>query len=118
MEKSGVLVIRRSAAYLIDILLLFLVLAPIGLLIQWSLGQVPQTGPQIWGTLLWNFSIPAWLYFTLSDKSSTGATPGKRCWQRLETDPGQRLVSDPPPTVDHSFSCSNSVRETSSSRAC
>ena len=59
MEKPVVLLIRRSAAYLIDILLLFLVLAPVGFLIQRSLGQLPQTGPQIWGTLLWNFSIPA-----------------------------------------------------------
>lgn len=71
--------IKRSAAYFVDILLLFVVLAPLGFLIQWLVGsQLPQTGPEIWRTLLWNFSVPAWLYFWLSDRSSSGATLGKR----------------------------------------
>lgn len=76
-------VLKRAAAYLLDILLLFVVLAPLGFLIQWLLGSsLPQTGPEVWRTLLWNFSIPAWLYFGLSDRSAAGATAGKR-WLKL-----------------------------------
>ena len=30
------------------------------------------------------------------------------CWHRSETDPGQRLRTDPPWPVDHSRSCSDS----------
>jgi len=66
-------------AYGIDIVLLFVILAPVGFLAQWILGlPLPQTGPMIWRTLLWNFSLPAWLYFIGSDASATGATLGKR----------------------------------------
>jgi uncharacterized RDD family membrane protein YckC len=70
---------RRVAAYLVDILLLFTVLAPAGQLILWLVGtETPRTGPAIGRMILWNFSLPAWLYFILSDRSAAGATPGKR----------------------------------------
>jgi len=70
---------RRVAAYLVDILLLFAVLAPAGQLILWVLGaETPRTGPAIGRVILWNFSLPAWLYFVLSDRSASGATLGKR----------------------------------------
>ncbi len=70
---------KRLAAYVLDILLLFTLLAPLGFLLHWLTGsRLPQTGPEIWRTLLWNFSLPAWLYFALSDRSRMGATLGKR----------------------------------------
>ena len=70
---------RRIAAYLLDMLILFGVLAPAGQLILWLLDATPpQTGPAIARVILWNFSLPAWLYFVLSDRSASGATLGKR----------------------------------------
>ncbi len=79
-EKYGLpLIFRRAAAYLLDILILFTILAPLGFLIQWVFGMsLPQTGPEVGQTILWNFSLPAWLYFILSDRSAQGATLGKR----------------------------------------
>lgn len=77
MQEPG-FVLRRIAAYATDLGLLFAVLAPMGWLIERALGVMPSTGPQIWTTLLVNFSLPAWLYFTIADASRTGATPGKR----------------------------------------
>ena len=80
LRKQGfILVLKRSAAYLFDIVVLFIVLAPLGFLIQWALGlELAQTGPEVARTVLWNFSLPAWLYFTVSDRSAQGATFGKR----------------------------------------
>jgi uncharacterized RDD family membrane protein YckC len=69
---------RRIAAYLVDILLLFALLAPAGQLILWLLGgATPQSGPAIARVILWNFSLPAWLYFILADQSASGTTLGK-----------------------------------------
>ncbi len=72
------LVGRRTGAYFLDIALLFAVLGPAGWLTQWALGLTPSTGQQIWATLLVNFSLPTWMYFTGSDASAAGATVGKR----------------------------------------
>jgi uncharacterized RDD family membrane protein YckC len=70
---------RRAAAYLVDILLLFAILAPAGQLLLWLFGAAPpQTGPAIARVILWNFSAPAWLYFFIGDWSASGATLGKR----------------------------------------
>ena len=69
---------RRAGAYVLDVVLLFAVLGPVGWLAQWTLGLTPSTGPQIWATLLLNFSLPAWVYFAVSDASAGGATFGKR----------------------------------------
>jgi uncharacterized RDD family membrane protein YckC len=87
------LVIKRLAAYVLDIMLLFAVLAPLGFLLQWLTGgSLPQTGSEIWRTLLWNFSIPAWLYFVLSDRSRMGATLGKRLLKlKVVNNQNQRL---------------------------
>ncbi len=73
---------RRTGAYLLDIAVLFAMLGPAGWLTQWALGLTPSTGQQIWATLLLNFSLPTWVYFTASDASAAGATLGKR-WLRL-----------------------------------
>ena len=69
---------RRCAAYVLDIALLFAVLGPTGWLVQRALGLAPTTGLEIWSALLLNFSLPAWLYFTVSDASTSGATLAKR----------------------------------------
>ncbi len=42
----------------------------------------PGSGIQIWQATLLNFSIPAWLYFTLSDSLWGGQTLGKR-WLKV-----------------------------------
>ncbi|MCB0061964.1 MAG: RDD family protein [Caldilineaceae bacterium] len=73
------LIVRRSLAYVVDIVLLFFVLAPLGFLLQWLLGIPPaQTGPAIGRTILWHFSLPVWIYFVLCDHAQAGATLGKR----------------------------------------
>lgn len=86
------LLARRIAAYLVDILILFVVLAPVGVLIQRVLPTSPQTGIAIWHTILWNFSLPVWLYFIISDQTEDGATCGKRWFKLQVTDIiGRRL---------------------------
>jgi uncharacterized RDD family membrane protein YckC len=72
------LITRRILAYLADIVLLFAVLAPTALLIESLTGLVPKTPSQVWIATVLSFSIPAWLYFILSDHSPAGATFGKR----------------------------------------
>ncbi len=71
------LLFRRAGAYLLDIGLLFAVLAPAGLTAQLLLGMRPQTGLEVWTTLLWNFSLPTWVYFAVADGSPGGVTVGK-----------------------------------------
>ncbi len=78
MFKNPALILRRSAAYLLDILILFIVLAPFAYLIESVLGLRPQTSGQVWIAAVLSFSVPVWLYFTLSDASQLGATIGKR----------------------------------------
>jgi uncharacterized RDD family membrane protein YckC len=78
---------RRSAAYLLDMLILFGILAPAGQLMLWLLDTAPpQTGPAIARVILWNFSLPAWIYFILGDQSASGATLGKRLFKIRVTD--------------------------------
>lgn len=72
------LISRRLAAYLIDVCLLFAILAPTALLVETALGIMPQTMSQVWAATVISFSIPAWLYFILSDCSRSGATVGKK----------------------------------------
>lgn len=80
------LLLRRSAAYLADILLLFAVLFPVGWAVVLATGFSPESGVQIWQATLLNFSIPAWLYFTFSDSLWGGQTLGKRLLQLKVTD--------------------------------
>jgi uncharacterized RDD family membrane protein YckC len=76
--NSLFMVARRAGAFLLDILLIFAVAGTCGFIIQRLLMDPPQTGMGIWITILWNFSLPSWLYFCLSDRSKTGRTMGKR----------------------------------------
>lgn len=75
------MILRRAGAFLLDILIIFGICAPIGYLIQRLFGYSPQTGPAIWFTILWNFSVPSWLYFLWSDRSKKGKTVGKRVFK-------------------------------------
>jgi uncharacterized RDD family membrane protein YckC len=70
--------LRRILAYTVDIVLLFLALAPAATLVERLLGLAPQTPGQVWVAIVLSFSIPAWTYFVLCDSSRSGATLGKR----------------------------------------
>jgi uncharacterized RDD family membrane protein YckC len=74
------LLIRRAGAYVVDIVLLFLVLFPVGQLVRLAVGWSPAspTGQEVWLVSALNFSLPTWFYFVLSDSSAHGATIGKR----------------------------------------
>ena len=72
---------------MIDMLLLFAVLAPLGVLVSWVLGYRPETGSEIWHVLLLNFSLPVWLYFIGFESGPAGATPGKRLLRLRVIDP-------------------------------
>jgi uncharacterized RDD family membrane protein YckC len=72
------LILRRAAAYLLDIALLFVLLMPLGFLATRTLGLEPTTGFEVWLAAVLSFSVPVWAYFTLSDSSRGGATLGKR----------------------------------------
>ena len=85
------LILRRVAAYSIDIIILFSVLAPTSLLLNWLFGT-PQDGVMIWRAAVLSFSLPAWTYFVLSDWSRRGATLGKRLLNIAVADTtGQRI---------------------------
>jgi uncharacterized RDD family membrane protein YckC len=77
MERQ-MLLLRRVGAYVLDIIGLFVILAPLGQVLLWLVGTTPHNGPAIAQTILWNFSLPVWLYFIVSDASAPGATIGKR----------------------------------------
>ena len=67
------LLIRRAGAYLVDIVLLFSVLVPVGQLARLALGwPLPSspTGLGVWLASALNFSVPTWTYFVLSDSSA------------------------------------------------
>ncbi len=89
------LIIRRAAAYLADILILFAVLFPLGWAVVLAVGFSPMSGVQIWQATLLNFSIPAWLYFTLSDSLWGGKTPGKRLLRIMVTRSSGQTLSVP-----------------------
>jgi uncharacterized RDD family membrane protein YckC len=72
------ILLRRAGAYVIDIVILFVVLAPLGYLVQRALGVSPGTAQGVYATLVLNFSLPTWTYFALGDHSRCGATFGKR----------------------------------------
>ena len=74
------LLIRRAGAYVVDIVLLFSVLFPVGQLLRFAVGwpTASPTGLEVWLAAVLNFSLPTWTYFVLSDSSARGATVGKR----------------------------------------
>lgn len=75
------MIFKRVSAFLLDILILFLILEPSAYLIQRLIGYRPQTGPAIWSFILWSFSLPAWLYFAWSDHSKKGKSIGKKVFK-------------------------------------
>ncbi|MBL8755151.1 MAG: RDD family protein [Planctomycetes bacterium] len=79
------LLVRRVAAYALDVVLLFAVCAPCSFLGMWLLDLRPEQGAEIWWALVVTFSIPCWTYFTCSD--ARGHTFGKRWF-------GLRVVSE------------------------
>lgn len=86
------ILLRRAAAYALDIVLLFAVLAPLGYLVEQAVGVTPTTARGVYAAILLNFSIPCWAYFTLADRSRGGATVGKRVLSlRTETLGGERV---------------------------
>jgi uncharacterized RDD family membrane protein YckC len=90
--RIGSLLLRRLGAYALDCASLFLVLAPLGFLIQRALAVTPDTGVGIYTALVLNFSLPSWVYFTWGDASRRGATPGKRLLGlRASTTAGVRI---------------------------
>jgi uncharacterized RDD family membrane protein YckC len=92
---------RRAAAYLLDVVLLFVVLAPLAFLVQYATGVTPTTPAGTWRLQLLEFSLPAWCYFASSDSSARGATVGKRLF-------GLRVVT----AADHRLTLGHAVRRT------
>ena len=78
MSENVELIIRRSTAYIFDVVLLFTVLAPTAILIEAVFGLQPAANSQVWFAAVMSFSIPAWSYFIISDLSRRGMTAGKR----------------------------------------
>ena len=78
MSKKIELIIRRSGAYIFDVVLLFVVLAPTAFLIKSIFGFQPASNSEVWIAAVMSFSIPAWSYFLFSDLSQNGMTVGKR----------------------------------------
>ncbi|MBL8843281.1 MAG: RDD family protein [Planctomycetes bacterium] len=84
---------RRAAAYLLDIALLFALLAPLAFLVKQLTGFAPETPAATWRLQLLEFSLPSWCYFAIADASARGATLGKRLLGlRVVTAAGQRLA--------------------------
>lgn len=84
---------RRVAAYLLDVALLFAVLAPLAFLVKQLTGFVPETPAATWRLQLLEFSLPSWCYFAIADASARGATLGKRLLGlRVVTTAGERLA--------------------------
>jgi uncharacterized RDD family membrane protein YckC len=74
------LLIRRAGAFVLDVVLLFLVLFPVGQLLRFAIGWQPPSSPTglvVWLASALNFSVPTWTYLVLSDSSAHGATVGK-----------------------------------------
>lgn len=83
---------RRILAYVADCALLFVVLAPLGFALQRLLDFAPDTAHTIYATLVLNFSVPVWVYFTWGDHSVRGATFGKRLLTlQTKTAAGERV---------------------------
>ena len=61
------------------------------MLVEWALGIFPRTPYQVWLATVVSFSIPAWLYFLLSDCSGSGATIGKKLRLRVVQTGGARV---------------------------
>lgn len=78
MFKNMEMIFRRSGAYVIDVVLLFIVMAPTAFMVESIFDFQPATSSQVWIAAIMSFSIPAWAYFLLSDLLWNGMTVGKR----------------------------------------
>ena len=74
--------VRRLAAYLVDILLLFIAIVITQFGLNALTGELPMrlftTGPRLEGWVWLTVSLPTHLYFALSESSAHQATVGKR----------------------------------------
>lgn len=70
--------IRRLAAYAIDVALLAAVLIPLTFAIQAVTGYTATNGLGVWIASILTISVPSWTYFAVADTSASGATLGKR----------------------------------------
>ena len=85
------LIIRRSAAYILDIFMLFPVLGGLSFLVQWMFNITP-TGIGIYYATILSFSLPIWIYFTLAAASQRRGTIGKMLTRvKVEEIEGERL---------------------------
>jgi uncharacterized RDD family membrane protein YckC len=76
MSAMGLLA-RRLAAFLADVVVLGVVLAPLSFLINSAtLGSAPK-GPEVWMRIALTVSLPAWAYFIVTDRRG-GRSLGKR----------------------------------------
>jgi hypothetical protein len=57
LNKIVMLILKRSVAYVLDICLLFAILAPAALLIEQLLGIFPRTPSQVWLAAVVSFSM-------------------------------------------------------------
>lgn len=71
-------VLRRLAAYAIDVALLAAVLIPVAFGLQALVGYRPDTGIGVWLATLLTISLPSWTYFMVADAAFGGVTVGKR----------------------------------------
>lgn len=68
----------RLAAYAIDVIALAAVLLPLSFVIGSVVGTELSTGVEVWVRSLLTISLPAWLYFILTDHLAAGRSLGKR----------------------------------------
>jgi uncharacterized RDD family membrane protein YckC len=90
------IIVRRLAAYLVDILLLFAAVLVTQFGLEALTGGLPMrlftTGPLMEGWVWLSVSLPTYLYFALSESSAYQATPGKRLLGLCVTDTdGKRI---------------------------
>ncbi len=84
--------VRRLAAYAVDVAVLAAILIPLAFAIQLLVAYRAETGMGVWLASLATISAPSWTYYTLSDASSGGATLGKRMLAlRVSSVDGQRI---------------------------
>ena len=72
------LTLLRLAAYGLDVVALAAVLLPLSFAIGSVVGTELSTGLEIWNRSLLTISLPAWLYFILTDHLANGRSLGKR----------------------------------------
>jgi uncharacterized RDD family membrane protein YckC len=74
----------RLVGFGIDVVLLAAVLLPLSFAVGAVVGTDLSSGPEVWLRSLLMISLPAWLYFILTDHVANGRSLGKRAL-RLQT---------------------------------